>query len=110
MSPEILDGAEFFVYKMTCLLVGLAFCYMGYRLFLAGFDRPGSDFAFNLEKIAVKLGKAAPGTCFAIFGAIIICGAVWKGYSSQGGFSNVARAADHLQPNKVQLDETPPRE
>jgi hypothetical protein len=88
MSPEIIDGIEFFLYKIACLGVGLDFCYMGYRLFLAGIEKSDTDVEISRDKWVIKLAKAAPGTCFSIFGAIIVCFAVLKGYDTTGFFTN----------------------
>jgi hypothetical protein len=108
MSPEIIDGIEFFAYKIVCLLVGLAFCYMGYRLFLAGIRKGETDLEFSWKKIAIKVGKAAPGTCYALFGAFIVGSVVWKGYSSMERTTMPAyRAAE--AGSKVELPEKLPR-
>jgi hypothetical protein len=108
MLPQVMNGVEFFLYKITCLLTGLAFCYMGYRLFLAGLLESNTNFEFKLEKIAMKLGKAAPGTCFALFGAMIICGAVWKGYSSEVGTTTDLPSKSDQPASKVDLPEQLP--
>jgi hypothetical protein len=84
MLPEIIDGIEFFLYKTACLGVGLAFCYMGYRLFLAGIQKGETDLEFSNIGWRFKVAKAAPGTCYAIVGAAIVGFAICKGFSSTG--------------------------
>jgi hypothetical protein len=85
MWPQILAGFESLLYKIACLAVGLAFCYMGYRLFLAGFKKAETDLEYSEEgKRVIKLTKIAPGTCFSIFGAAIIVVTIAKGWSSRG--------------------------
>jgi hypothetical protein len=108
MSAEIIDGIEFFLYKIASLLVGLAFCYMGYRLFLAGLVKAETDVEFRRGDIAIKLAKAAPGTCYAIFGAVIVGCAIWKGYSSTGKTITSSYQAIESAP-QVQLPERFPR-
>jgi hypothetical protein len=66
-------------YKIVSLLVGLVFCYFGYKLFLAGVWGNAGDLnaKFNNSKIVLK--SAAPGTFFAFFGTIVIALTIWKG-------------------------------
>lgn len=66
-----------FAYRMTVLLVGAGFAYMGYRLFIAGIfetanlEAGGKGFTFSLQ-------NAAPGIFFALFGTVLIVTGIWK--------------------------------
>lgn len=66
-------------YKLASLIVGSVFAYMGYRLFMSGiWGHAGQmETAFGNTKVVLK--EAAPGTFFAIFGALIIAITLYKG-------------------------------
>lgn len=66
-------------YKLLSLIVGTIFGYLGYRLFMAGVWGNAGDVEaqFKDNKLIVK--KAAPGTFFVLFGAIVICITIYKG-------------------------------
>ena len=68
------------MYKVASLLVGLGFGYMGYRLFLAGIERPAGDLEASVGSRTFKLSRAAPGTFFALFGAAVITATVFQGF------------------------------
>ncbi len=68
------------MYKVASLLVGLGFGYMGYRLFLAGIERPAGDLEASAGSRTVKLSRAAPGTFFALFGAAVIAATIFQGF------------------------------
>ncbi len=67
------------LYKIASLAVGLLFGYMGYRLFLAGIDRPAGDLEAETNGRKLALKGAAPGTFLALFGAIVVGVTIWKG-------------------------------
>lgn len=115
MAPDIVAGIEFFFYKIACLFVGLAFCYMGYRLFLTGIERGGDDAKdkggtpAKSEKYQwlVKISKD-PGTWFSIFGALIVIFAVCSDYRNTHRITTTSQTpAEEL--GKVQLPEKLPR-
>ena len=91
-------------YKITCLLVGLAFGYMGYRLFLADKLKSAGNLEVQHEKWKVKLGRAAPGTFFSLFGAAIIVVTVYRGIEYEQK-SNPTSA-----PKNIHLPANPPFE
>lgn len=107
MWAEIIDDIAFLLYKIACLFVGLGFCYMGYRLFLAGQNTQESGFEFSLKDVVLKFSKAAPGTFYALFGAAIIIWTVWKGYSSNERTVSTSSAANESA-HEVQLPEKYP--
>lgn len=67
------------LYKVASLLVGAGFAYMGYRLFTAGIWGNAGSFEAQHQDTALVLKNAAPGTFFALFGALVICVTLYKG-------------------------------
>lgn len=59
-------------YKIASLLAGCFFSYMGYKLFTAGIHGHAGELESQFGNNKLILKKAAPGTFFTIFGAIII--------------------------------------
>lgn len=66
-------------YKIISLLAGTIFAYMGYRLFAAGIWGHAGEIEGEFGDNKLVLKKAAPGTFFALFGAIIISVTIYKG-------------------------------
>ena len=66
-----------FGYRLSVLIVGTIFAYLGYHLFLAGIldaaNLEAGGHGFNLS-----LQKAAPGTFFALFGTAMIITGIWR--------------------------------
>jgi hypothetical protein len=76
--------AGLIAYKLTCILSGTAFAFMGYRLFLARVLKGDTDFGASAGKMwSLKITKAAPGTLFALFGAVIVAFSMFKGYDAK---------------------------
>lgn len=67
------------LYKIVCLLVGLGFAFMGYRLFLADKTMQAGDMDVKGGKYALSLKGGAPGVFFSLFGTVLICFAIFKG-------------------------------
>jgi hypothetical protein len=67
------------VFRLSVIAVGAMLAYLGYRLFVLGVmtDAGGLDAAAGVIKL--KLTKAAPGTFFALFGAVLIRTTVMEG-------------------------------
>jgi hypothetical protein len=97
-------------YKLLSLLVGASFAYMGYRLFMAGIWGEAGDVEaqFKDNKIIVK--RAAPGTFFALFGAIIICVTLYKGIqlNDAGSSSSTDGFIEIIKEESDGLPEDPP--
>ncbi|MBC8756348.1 hypothetical protein H2O64_16860 [Kordia sp. YSTF-M3] len=53
--------------------------YLGYKLFAKGIWGQAGDLDIKFKDNQLILKKAAPGTFFALFGAIIISVTIWKG-------------------------------
>jgi hypothetical protein len=87
-----------FFYKVFTIAAGVFITYLGYRLFVKGiFNEAGDlDLSFKNNKLIMK--KAAPGTFFTLFGAIIICFAVFRGLSLESKKSSGAPVASQAPP------------
>ena len=99
------------VYKVVSLIVGLLFSYMGYKLFMSGIWGHAGEInsQFGDNKIVVK--KAAPGTFFALFGAIIVGMTVWKGleFNESGKSPSIDSSAEFQEGKKnTSLPDKPP--
>lgn len=66
-------------YKLGCLASGTLVCWMGYKLFVKGIWGNAGDLKFEMPKVSIVLQQAAPGSFFAVLGAVIICFTVWHG-------------------------------
>lgn len=66
-------------YKVVCILAGVCFAYMGYRLFLADKTKPSGDLKASGGDYALSLRGGAPGIFFSLFGAVVISFTIWKG-------------------------------
>ncbi|SCX98260.1 hypothetical protein [Desulfoluna spongiiphila] len=81
------------LYKLSSLLVGSLFAYLGFRLFMANIWGNAGELEteFGDTKLVVK--KAAPGTFFALFGAIIIAITLYKGIELKSHTSNLVNGS-----------------
>ena len=84
------------LYKVCVLLSGVAFAFMGYRLFLA--DRTGAAGSFRGEGAGYKLNLegGAPGVFFSLFGAALIIVSLVKGFKHEENSRPRASAAVKL--------------
>jgi hypothetical protein len=75
-------GTRGLVFDVLVVLVGLAICYMGYRLLSLGLYRDGKNSgelqASVTDKVKLSFKNFAPGTVFALCGAAMIASAVWR--------------------------------
>jgi hypothetical protein len=69
------------LYKIVCLLVGLAFSYMGYRLFLEDKTKSAGSLEASVNENKLKVTDGAPGVFFSLFGTILIVFSMLKGIS-----------------------------
>ena len=91
-------------YKIVGLLVGLAFGYMGYRLFLADKLNPAGNLSINHEKLRMKIERTAPGTFFSLLGATIIAVSIFKGIEFERKSDPVAKPKTTILPDKPPFD------
>lgn len=77
------------LYKLACLAVGALLNVLGYRLFLAGLKDPAGNLVTEMKGFRIELRSAAPGTFFAVLGAVIVIFTVWQGmnFNLQNGKS-----------------------
>lgn len=64
----------FLTYRLAILLLGGVSIFLGYRLFIKGFDQTGGsgpEMSAKAGKIDLTLKNAAPGIFFAAFGTLI---------------------------------------
>jgi hypothetical protein len=83
---------------------------MGYRLFLAGIWGHAGEIEgeFGNNKLVIK--KAAPGTFFALFGAIIISITIYKGMEFKGhtNDSSTESYVEIIEESKNDMPTKPP--
>ncbi|WP_237059896.1 hypothetical protein [Microbulbifer sediminum] len=84
-------------YKIISLFVGSLFAFLGYRLFMSGIWGGAGELEAGFRDNRVVLKEAAPGTFFALCGALIVAVTLYKGLEfeeySQGG-TNVVKIAE----------------
>jgi hypothetical protein len=66
------------LYRTVTMVIGFGFAYLGFRLFDSAVNRT-SDVEAVYREVRVLLKRAAPGTVFAFFGAVLIGISLWKG-------------------------------
>jgi hypothetical protein len=74
MTPEIIVLYLLYSsYKLGSLAAGVAFAFMGYRLFLNKLPDPqqGGEASASWSSMSLTMKKAAPGAFFAFFGTLI---------------------------------------
>ena len=85
------------IYKLTTLLSGVFSIFLGYKLFIKGIFVASGDLDISVDTKKLTLTSAAPGTFFTLFGAIIICIAIFKGFTIEHG-SNKNQQQTEAQP------------
>jgi hypothetical protein len=93
---------SFSAYKISGILVGGFFGYLGYKLFVSGIwgDAGTLQAAHKDSKFLLK--SAAPGTFFVVLGAFVISVTLFKGVNLYH-----AVGADTISTSKPQLPEGP---
>ncbi len=62
------------IYRLAVLLLGSLSIYLGYRLFIKGFDQKsgtGEEMSAQFGTVSLSLKNASPGIFFATFGVAI---------------------------------------
>ena len=97
-------------YKIISLLVGNIFAYMGYRLFTAGIWGHAGELEAEFGDNKLVLKKAAPGTFFALFGAIIISMTLYKGLELKDHDNNSSTESyiEIVEEDKNEMPAKPP--
>lgn len=79
MNPEIAVVTATILYKLASLGAGMLFCWLGYQLFKRGLWGDAGDLEAKYKDNSIVLKGAAPGTFFAVLGAVVISVALYKG-------------------------------
>ncbi len=66
-------------YRVLTILIGLAFAYFGYKLFVLGIYEKAGDLKAAWGGRSLVVRQAAPGTFFALFGVTVIAIALIRG-------------------------------
>ena len=78
MSSDFIVYAA--VYRLAIIAAGALFLYLGFRLFVLGVMPPeGTNIDGQAGDVRLSIKNAAPGTCFALFGMVLIGLMVWNG-------------------------------
>ena len=72
MSEIVLYVAYLLIWRVSVVLCGAICIYLGYRLFVIGIQSENSDIIAGDGAYSVTLKNYAPGTAFALFGAILV--------------------------------------
>jgi len=67
------------VYRITIVVIGLGFAYLGYRLFALGLYEKAGELKAAWGESRLELKQAAPGIFFALFGAALILASLVRG-------------------------------
>lgn len=94
-------------YKLASLLSGCAFAYMGYRLFLNRVCGRSGDLEAEFGDNKLVLKKAAPGTFFALFGAVIISVTLYKGLEFKDYSKSKIQTESFIEFTEEESDEMP---
>jgi hypothetical protein len=81
MDANIFLMVTFTLYKITGILAGVIFGYLGYRLFISGIWGSAGTLQATHKDIKLLLKGAAPGTFFVVLGAVVIGITLYQGYS-----------------------------
>jgi hypothetical protein len=104
MSDTVTLFLLLIAYKMFCVVVGLTFAFMGYRLFMADKLQSAGDFEGSSGEHKLTLRGAAPGTFFALFGTAVVGFTVWKGVD----YNSVPPPNALAPPSELTLPALPP--
>ena len=91
------------LYHIAILFAGISLCFMGYRLFTLGIVEAAGDVSGKWGARSIALKRAAPGTFFALFGAVIVVVAISHGIVIDLQSSTPAR-----ETQSVSISTTPP--
>lgn len=98
------------IYKLVTLLCGTLIVYMGYKLFTRGLFSEAGDLDGKFGTYHILLKRAALGTFFALFGALVLIISVSIGfYIDPSSSSPEPISATSSPPPAPILPDTPPR-
>lgn len=98
------------LYKIVSLVVGAAFAYMGYRLFMSGIWGHAGELETGFGDNQLALKKAAPGTFFVLFGAIVISITLYQGleFKNNQNDSVTESYVEIIEADDNEMPEKPP--
>lgn len=98
------------LFRLAIIIAGVVSIFLGYRLFAIGVwpkgNSGGTDVGANIAGSRLTLKNAAPGTCFALFGVIIIT-AMFIGGNPEMTFDSIKDAQSNVGMELSQDDATP---
>lgn len=86
---------------MLSIGVGMFCVYLGYKLFILGVTRKAGDLAADFQGKSITV-RGAPGTFLTLFGCIVICVSICKGFKFE---RDIAR--DHISERSEALKSIP---
>jgi tetratricopeptide (TPR) repeat protein len=94
LNPDVLGIFYLIIFRVSVVVAGVVSIVCGYRLFVAGVfglppGTPPTEISGRFSGAEFSLKSLAPGTCFALFGAIVI-GAMMVSTPPEFGRSRVA--------------------
>jgi hypothetical protein len=90
MDADTVIAVGSLVHDLLGLIGGIILCYFGYRLLKRRIRVQPATGKWSWEAAKMMLKNGAPGTMFALIGAVQIWLIAAKGLHSEGGFSNSA--------------------
>jgi hypothetical protein len=109
VNLQVAELVSIGIYKIASLASGSAMCFLGYRLFVLGIVSPAGDMTAVRGKSRLVLKAAAPGTFFAVLGAVVLLATVMKGFQTNlsTSLTPIADIAPTIQPT-LRVPELPP--
>lgn len=92
------------MYYIVTLLVGLGSIILGYRLFALGIEtKPSRIAAAGGTSYQLTIESAAPGTFFALFGAIIVTVGIWRGPELNHSLTNAVNTTTAVEKQRTEV-------
>lgn len=86
------------LFRLAVIAAGVISIILGFRLFVRGVMPEGAtDAEAQAGDIKLTVKNAAPGTCFAMFGALIIVVMVWQGIPELKGTKTLDRTGERTE-------------
>ena len=71
------------IYKITCIAAGVYSIFLGYKLFIKQIWGEAGEIESSFQNIKIIIRRAAPGSFFAIVGAVIIFSTIYDGFQGK---------------------------
>lgn len=89
------------IYRLVVVLVGFLFGSLGYCLFRLGIYEKAGELKASWKGASLGLRQAAPGTFFALFGASIVCVALFRGFEIRSNAEPLTNVTQGSAPDLV---------